>query len=391
MTTGTRQPRHLLRAGAAVLAFALVCYSPQAPSRPKNLELVQILPSADVALPAMSRILGGDEQARRTLQSARLVYRHFIYDAIGHPREAIPVQLASLFESNIGQCDAAAHLFAKVRTADGDARFGQFDLITVIDKATRGQSRPTRVLDGHSIAAMEGPNGSIAVDPTFGLLLVSPAPKLTAEVLHRRDYRLYRLWDTAPERNGIWPGLGIAVLRHMTNPDSDAAFAGAPLRAVSAAIALNDETTLIGTVDDSSADIAGKFGTWLDHLGWYFTPGSHVWNFEAREAGDYRLQFRFAPGVPNTFARDDLLPRVRIETTGTATLVAPEQAEAILLEGDGLELRLHVTPGKFGIVISTGDPGARKIDAIVVHREAGLAAPGDDAPSPQAGKTAGPT
>jgi hypothetical protein len=112
---------------AFVAIAALVCYARQAPQRPQNLDLVQLLPSANVALPAMATILGGD-QALRTLQTARLVYRHFIYNEVGHPREAIPVALATLFESNIGQCDSAARLFAQMRAADGDSRFRQFDL-----------------------------------------------------------------------------------------------------------------------------------------------------------------------------------------------------------------------------------------------------------------------
>ena len=390
MTTGSKALRLLLRAGAAGLALTLVCYSPQAALPPQNLELVQILPSADVALPAMSKILGGDDQATRTLESARLVYRHFIYDTIGHSREAIPVKLAPLFESNIGECDTAARLFAEVGAAGGGQKFRQFDLIAVLDKTIEGRSQPLRWLHGHSIAAMEGPAGSIALDPTFGLLLVSSAPKFTAEILQRQEYRLYRLYDAPPDYDGIWPGMAIALLRQMTNADSDAAFAGRPLRAVSAAIALTEEVTTIGVVDDSSADIARRYGSWLDHLGWYYTPGSHVWNFETSDGGNYTFMFRFAPGAQKTLAADDFVPQVRIATTGTAALVAPAMPD-VSLEGNGLDLRVRVQPGKFGISVSTDAPGARKIDAIFVLRETGPKAPDDAAQAPEVAKAGGPT
>jgi hypothetical protein len=390
LTTGTGKAGLLQRVAFVALIAALVCYEEQAPQRPQNLDLVQLLPSANVALPAMATILGGD-QALRTLQTARLVYRHFIYNEVGHPREAIPVALATLFESNIGQCDSAARLFAQMRAADGDSRFRQFDLIYVRDQIGDGQSSPTRQLGGHSIAAMEGPTGSIGVDPTFGLLLVSSASRLTAETLQQHDYQLYRLYDATPSQSIIWPGIGISALRMMMNRDSDAAFTGAPLRAVSAAIPLSAELTTIGSIDDSSADIAGQYGAWLDHLGWYYTPGSHVWNFETSDGGDYTFVFRFAPGAPKTLATNEFLPKVRIATTGTAALAAPETPDLISLEGSGLEVRVHAKPGNFGIVVSTDDYGARKIDAIVVQREATPPAPGDAGQEQEKAKAAGPT
>lgn len=373
LTNGTNLARFLLRIGTIGLAAIVVCYSGRGPALPRNLAMVERLPAADIALPAMSTILGDEDQASRTLQAARLVFRHFVYDVVGKPREPIPRELAKMFESNVGQCDTAARLFAQLRADDGDRRFRQFDMLFVHDRLPEGATSLRRIIGGHSIAAMESPVGSIGVDPTFGLLFVSTSPKLTVDVLRRQNYKLYRLYDTTPSYDVVWPGNGLSALRMMTNADSDAAFTGNPMHVVSAPIPLRASYTEIGSIDDSSDDMEQMFGSWLGHLGWYYSPAVHRWNFESRDDGEYTFVFRFAPGPPNTLAADEHTPRVSIATTGTATLRVPQSATPVALVGDMLEITVHAEPGNFAIVVSTNYPASRKIDAIEVYRKARVA------------------
>lgn len=356
------------------LVAALLCVfpgeqHPLTPIEPGNFDLIRSLPSADMALPDLARIVGNFDAAQDTIRTARLIYRHFIYDSVGVPREAIPPALEELFQSNVGQCDTAARLFVKLRGEDGDSSFRQFDLITVTNTVPR-KNRPTkRILGGHTIAALESPSGSVGVDPTYGLMFLSKDTKLTAGTLREGRYTLYRLYETPPKDfyNGIWPGIGTDVLTAMKDPDSDAGFAGASLRASSAVIPLRGATTILGSVDNNSSDLASNYGAWLDHIGYYFTPGSHVWNFQASDDGSYEIRFQFAPGSSTAYDRADMIPKVNVAVGGSASLISPRE-QPVALTGNNLVVDARVRAGAFSVTISTTIPGARRLDAIVVER-----------------------
>jgi hypothetical protein len=352
------------------LAALIVVYSPR---QPYNRDLAILLPSATYAEPELSQILGGEQQVKAVVNVATTVYQYFIYDTVGHSREPIPAQLKKTFEHNIGECDTSARLFIKMlREAHvaNEVKFRQFNLISVQDKLEHVSKAPGRYLIGHTIAAMESERGSLGVDLTFGFLILTPKTTFDERVFQTREYKLYRLYDRpSGDWDGTYNGIGIAAYRLMENPDSSAAFNEGELHAVSQTFSLKSKLTVIGKIDGRSTDISAQFGAWMDHVGYYYTPGEHVWNFRAPVDGIYNIIFLFAPRTNAGFDTNNMPPRLSLATTGASEIIAPRDGANIVVNDDRLSLLVRAKKGRFGVSLGAKTPGARHLDAITIQRE----------------------
>jgi hypothetical protein len=335
------------------------------PDLPDNIDETVLLSASSVAMQDISNVLG-PKKAAAALKIATEIDHYFIYDTRGGPRESTPPDLKEFFLGHVGECDTAVRLFIKMyKETTGESAFRQYDLISAGRVANNDPRYPHKILSGHSIAAMESARGSIGIDPTFGLLILTKESKFSSAMFHSGNYRIYRLYNVPTDAFGsTWPGKGITFFQNMSGYRSNGAFTGSDLVASSRIIDLDHIQTIIGTINNDGGDISYDQGLWMGHIGFLYTPGSHIWNFRTERAAVYNIIFHF---VSDASSRQEIVSEIEIKASGTVELLWPKGR--IRLPKDNLSVRVKAAPGQFNIAVSAEKHGFRLLDAIEVSQE----------------------
>ena len=177
----------------------------------------------------LSTVVSSDE-AIAIIHNATLVFNYFVEENVG-ARYPPPQSLQKFFSENVGQCGVAASTFIKMLPPDLARQFQDVNIIA---------DDPAGPLPGHSLAGIRTARGSLLVDLTFGLVLVTAEPRFTPGTFDRNNYRMAAI-GVQPANHGISREKGIKdYWSTMDRPRSWIAYGREPLVARSSAIRVVD-------------------------------------------------------------------------------------------------------------------------------------------------------
>ena len=187
----------------------------------------------------LSTVVSSDE-AIAIIHNATLVFNYFVEENVG-ARYPPPQSLQKFFSENVGQCGVAASTFIKMLPPDLARQFQDVNIIA---------DDPAGPLPGHSLAGIRTARGSLLVDLTFGLVLVTAEPRFTPGTFDRNNYRMAAI-GVQPANHGISREKGIKdYWSTMDRPRSWIAYGREPLVARSSAIRVVDG--LLGERDNDA-------------------------------------------------------------------------------------------------------------------------------------------
>jgi hypothetical protein len=271
----------------------------------------------------LSTVVSLDE-ASAIIQNATLVFNYFVEENVG-PRYPPPESLQRFFSDNVGQCGVAASTFIKMLAPDLAKQFQDVNIIA---------DDPAGPLHGHTIAGIRTSRGSLLVDLTFGLVLVTAEPRFSPGTFERNNYRMAAI-GVQPADHGISREQGIRdYWSSMDRPRSWIAYGREPLVARSSPIRLVD--SLLGERDNDADSLQRVVrSSYHRYAGSRYGQSITAWRFVNETGDDAGIEFLLTDQRPSE--PPSLMIRV-VDEDGF--LVASEQITA---DGGSFSVRL---PGR---------------------------------------------
>ena len=271
----------------------------------------------------LSTVVSLDE-ASAIIHNATLVFNYFVEENVG-PRYPPPQSLQRFFSENVGQCGVAASTFIKMLPPDLAKQFQDVNIIA---------DDPAGPLHGQTIAGIRTGRGSLLVDLTFGLVLITAEPRFSPGTFYRNNYRMAAIGVQPPD-HGISREQGIKdYWSSMDRPRSWIAHGREPLVARNSPIRVVDG--LIGE-RDNDADSLQRIvrSSYHRYAGSRYGQSITAWRFVNETGDDAVIDFVLTDQLPG--APPSLMIRV-VDDDGF--LVTSEQITA---DGGSFSVRL---PGR---------------------------------------------
>ena len=271
----------------------------------------------------LSTVVSLDE-ASAIIHNATLVFNYFVEENVG-ARYPPPQSLQRFFSENVGQCGVAASTFIKMLPPDLAKQFQDVNIIA---------DDPAGPLHGHTIAGIRTGRGSLLVDLTFGLVLITAEPRFSPGTFYRNNYRMAAIGVQPPD-HGISREQGIKdYWSSMDRPRSWIAHGREPLVARNSPIRVVDG--LIGE-RDNDADSLQRIvrSSYHRYAGSRYGQSITAWRFVNETGDDAVIEFLLTDQLPG--APPSLMIRV-VDDDGF--LVTSEQITA---DGGSFSVRL---PGR---------------------------------------------
>jgi hypothetical protein len=234
----------------------------------------------------LSTVVSLDE-AIVIIHNATLVFNYFVEENVG-ARYPAPETLRRFFSENAGQCGIAASTFIKMLPPDLAKKFQ--DVNSIADD-------PAGPLHGHSLAGIRTNGGSLLVDLTFGLVLITAEPRFTPGTFERNNYRMAAI-GVQPANHGISREQGIKdYWSSMDRPRSWIAYGREPLVARSSSIRLVDG--LLGE-RDNNADSLQRIvrSSYHRYAGSRYGQSVTAWRFVNETGDDAVIEFLMTDQLP---------------------------------------------------------------------------------------------
>lgn len=348
------------------------------PAHLPTAELDDRSPSAEVdaylaqghSIPRQARVddllsVTNAQTAARILDVSQLVYRHYVF-ANRPPRAPAPKKYAAIFaEVTPGLCEGAS---AMVRLMlQGELEAANLNLVAPYSRSASipGIDGDVYTLLGHTIAEIRLERGSVAIDPTYGYLLITGQAHFDSATFQKRDYRLFALFETPRARidevRSLYDG---RIYSWAASELSDAALSGQPLTVRLPRVNIPARGTLwVGKPDSDSTEIESTFGGWANHIGFWYEPSRHVWRFRPQKSGVFEISFLLLGGEQEVLRRP---LELAIEASGGTILSidrSPTKEDPTKLV---VTVRAHQA---FDLRFESGSvPSSRRIDAVSIRQ-----------------------
>lgn len=223
-----------------------------------------------------------DHQAAESLYNAAEVVHRYFFESNFGPRFEPPENLQEFLMTRVGQCDRAVQM---LRELVGGALASSIQNANLLSDDIDGP------LHGHVTASINTERGSILLDPTFGIVLITSETIFSKQTFERSNYRMFRFGVT-PDDYEIQPADGTAsYYLYMARPRSWIAYGTDTLRVATAPIRVVG-LLQIGGLDNSRTDVAGEIkSSFHGFLGSYYSDTISKWEFEAETDKVYRVTF----------------------------------------------------------------------------------------------------
>jgi len=296
----------------------------------------------------LSTVVSSDE-AIAIIHNATLVFNYFVEENVG-ARYPPPQSLQKFFSENVGQCGVAASTFIKMLPPDLARQFQDVNIIA---------DDPAGPLPGHSLAGIRTARGSLLVDLTFGLVLVTAEPRFTPGTFDRNNYRMAAI-GVQPANHGISREKGIKdYWSTMDRPRSWIAYGREPLVARSSAIRVVDG--LLGERDNDADSLQRVVqSSYHRYAGSRYGQSVTAWRFVNETGDDAVIEFLLTDRLPGE--PPSLMIRV-VDEDGF--LVTSEQITA---DGGSFSVRLpgRVRQPTIQIYEASYKDRWREIDAVSI-------------------------
>lgn len=308
------------------------------------------------------------DSAELLMTVGKQVYRHYIF-ANRPARFKPPDALAPVFSTAVpGLCEGASAMVRKL--LDGKLNAENLNFISPMpkpqDPSIEGDAFE---LVGHTVAQIRLPRGAVAIDPTYGFLLVTPSPSFDASVFASKNYSIYALFDQPDEADPFYsPYRGLEFYDRAGDPNADVKISGDRIDVKLPVIRIPARGLVeIGDRDGSDDDIREAFGGWANHIGFWYEPTRHSWRFAPSTSGRYEITFYLMGGDQN--AAYVLQQKLNLSIRARHAQIIESQItpddNSSDLKG---EIRLIVqATGEFDVELSSQGVGARLLDSITIH------------------------
>jgi hypothetical protein len=315
------------------------------------------------------------DTAEKIDRIGRLVYRYYSFNTSynentlsinNHRRFPIPTEYAEFFSKiPSGYCDGATALVISLLQEDEiPAESFNFvvPIIRVPDPIIAGVNFKH---SGHTITRVKLARGAILIDPTYGLVFITHEPDFNAAVFASKKYEVFSIFDTPDPTLLLSPFMGLLFYDHASQPTAFAGPSSTPIVAIMPVIKASPMNDVqIGSIDGSNNDIERAFGSFVNHIGFWYQSTKHVWRFAPQAKGKVRITFHLLDGEKSVL-KNPL--QVGIDVLGAQIISMAQQTESPDMH---IVLLLDVS-GPFSIEFTSQTPSARLLDAVTVQYVSG--------------------
>lgn len=309
----------------------------------------------------------GPDLAKPLLAESERIYRNFVFEDTG-PRYSVPRRDRALFYGNPGLCDTMVVVLRKLLPKTVIVH--SLNMVAPFDAPNSGLEYGRNFINrGHTISVVITPHGQVAIDPTYGFILVTKGDFFRKETFEKLNYRIFTIFKKPFDYKGDRsPGNGAAFYANLGLPEGAVARGGGRLIVRMPVVEVGVRGgAVIGRADKTNDQITKIYGGWANHIGYWYEPTTHIWRFRIKKRGSYRVTFGLIGEgkVKSEVLRRPLSVKIAVRSVNAnAKLLSPEK---IVTDNDALGVVVHAEEGNVGIAISSETVSSRLLDYIRVE------------------------